>query len=76
MADPVGVMRRIASWLLPGGRLHVVVPNSASLHRLLGVEMGILSAPDDLSERDKAYGHRRVYGHEARRRVRAALGRG
>jgi 2-polyprenyl-3-methyl-5-hydroxy-6-metoxy-1,4-benzoquinol methylase len=59
--DPVGLLRTGTQWLEPGGRIHVVVPNSESLHRLVGVELGILGAPNELTESDHRIGHRRVY---------------
>jgi 2-polyprenyl-3-methyl-5-hydroxy-6-metoxy-1,4-benzoquinol methylase len=59
--DPVGLLTAMRDWLAPGGRLHLVVPNSTSLHRRVGVAMGMLERPDSLSERDHKFGHRRVY---------------
>jgi 2-polyprenyl-3-methyl-5-hydroxy-6-metoxy-1,4-benzoquinol methylase len=61
LEDPVGLLARLRDWVGPEGRLHLVVPNAQSLHRRLGVYMGMLARPDDLSERDHKYGHRRVY---------------
>jgi 2-polyprenyl-3-methyl-5-hydroxy-6-metoxy-1,4-benzoquinol methylase len=63
--DPVLVLRRASKWLTENGLLHIVVPNGHSLHRRLGVVMGILSSVTEFSERDKAYGHRRVYIKES-----------
>jgi trans-aconitate methyltransferase len=59
--DPLDLLGRVLGWLSPGGRLHVVVPNSESLHRLVGVEMGILESTRSLSESDVRIGHFRVY---------------
>lgn len=59
--DPRALLTRVASWLKPGGRIVVVVPNSESLHRRLAVRMGLQGQLDDLSERDHLVGHRRVY---------------
>jgi trans-aconitate methyltransferase len=59
--DPVDLLRRMASWLAPGGVLVACVPNALSVHRLLGVEMGLAASPYELSERDVWGGHRRVY---------------
>jgi 2-polyprenyl-3-methyl-5-hydroxy-6-metoxy-1,4-benzoquinol methylase len=59
--DPVGLLHTIREWIEPNGRLHLVVPNAQSLHRRLGTYMGLLNSPNDLSERDHKYGHRRVY---------------
>lgn len=39
----------------------VGVPNAHSLHRLIGVKMGLLADPTELNERDRSVGHRRVY---------------
>jgi 2-polyprenyl-3-methyl-5-hydroxy-6-metoxy-1,4-benzoquinol methylase len=62
--DPVQILQLAASWLLPGGRILVIVPNAQSLHRLAGVKMGMLDAPTDLNEDDIRIGHRRVYTPE------------
>jgi 2-polyprenyl-3-methyl-5-hydroxy-6-metoxy-1,4-benzoquinol methylase len=59
--EPVELLERIRNWVAPDGRLHLVVPNALSLHRRLGVYMGMLSAPNAFSERDRLYGHCRVY---------------
>jgi trans-aconitate methyltransferase len=64
LVDPVAVLSRAREWLAPGGRLIVVVPNAASLHRQLGVKLGLLPATDALNEQDLEIGHRRVYGRE------------
>jgi 2-polyprenyl-3-methyl-5-hydroxy-6-metoxy-1,4-benzoquinol methylase len=61
LEEPVAVLRKIHDWLEAGGHLHIVVPNAQSLHRRIGVYMGMLDRPDALSERDHKYGHRRVY---------------
>jgi 2-polyprenyl-3-methyl-5-hydroxy-6-metoxy-1,4-benzoquinol methylase len=61
VADPVGLLRRLRTWLEPAGRVHVVVPNADSLHRRIGVAMGVLGRVDELSERDRRFGHWRVY---------------
>lgn len=58
---PVDTIRRALEWLAPGGRMHVVVPNAGSIHRGVGVEMGILETRTSLSESDVRIGHRRVY---------------
>jgi 2-polyprenyl-3-methyl-5-hydroxy-6-metoxy-1,4-benzoquinol methylase len=61
LEDPVGILKTMRRWLEPAGRLHLVVPNATSLHRRVGVAMGLLERPDALSERDHKYGHHRVY---------------
>lgn len=59
--DPVAIFRRTATWLKPGGRMHVIVPNAESLNRRLGVKMGMIQQVDELGENDYAIGHRRIY---------------
>ncbi len=61
--DPVALLRRMAGWLAPGGRLVIVVPNKESLHRRLAVLMGLQPALDTLGARDRLVGHQRVYSH-------------
>jgi len=68
LEDPVSLLHSMRDWVEPGGRLHIVVPNAQSLHRRVGVYMGMLNRPDDLSERDKKYGHHRVYDVDLLRR--------
>lgn len=62
--DPVEILRLIRSWLREDGRLHIIVPNALSLHRLIGVEMGYLKSPYDFNENDKRAEHKRVYDFE------------
>jgi trans-aconitate methyltransferase len=59
--DPIGLLRIMREWTTPEGRIHIVVPNAGSLHRLIGVHMGMLEMPNSFSDRDRKYGHRRVY---------------
>jgi trans-aconitate methyltransferase len=59
--DPVGTLARATQWLEAEGVIHVVVPNADSLHRLVGVEMGIIDSRTELSASDVRIGHRRVY---------------
>jgi 2-polyprenyl-3-methyl-5-hydroxy-6-metoxy-1,4-benzoquinol methylase len=59
--DPVALLSHLRSWVKPGGRLVVVVPNAESLHRRLAVRMGLQPALDSLSPRDHLVGHQRVY---------------
>ena len=61
VAEPVETLRHVAALLTKAGRLHVIVPNALSLHRLAGVKMGMLAQPTDLNEDDVSVGHRRVY---------------
>lgn len=59
--DPVAVLRRTREWLAPEGRALFTVPNAGSLHRRIGVELGLLPSADALNAQDHRLGHRRVY---------------
>jgi trans-aconitate methyltransferase len=60
-AEPLPLLSRARTWLEPDGRIHAIVPNGLSLHRLVGVEMGMLDEPVSLSEADRQIGHYRNY---------------
>lgn len=59
--DPVAVLRRTRDWLAPEGRALFTVPNAGSLHRRIGVELGLLPFANSLNAQDHLLGHRRVY---------------
>jgi len=58
---PIGLLKRSKRWLAKNGRVLIVVPNANSLHRLIGVKMGMLVRKDELNEADHLVGHKRVY---------------
>ncbi len=59
--NPDLVLMKIKSWLEPEGLLICIVPNRESLHRRLGLKLGLIDRLDQLSPRDKVVGHQRVY---------------
>jgi 2-polyprenyl-3-methyl-5-hydroxy-6-metoxy-1,4-benzoquinol methylase len=59
--DPAAVLMRSRQWLKANGSLFVIVPNRNSIHRQIGVKMGILERLDSLSDRDRMLNHRRIY---------------
>ena len=61
VADPAAVIEVARRHLRPGGAGLFVVPNAESLHRRIGVAMGLLERNTDPSEADRFIGHRRVY---------------
>lgn len=61
--NPVELLKLIKKWLREDGRLHIVVPNALSVHRLLGVEMGFLASPYELNDNDISSNHIKVYDH-------------
>lgn len=50
-------------YLTPDTKLLFTVPSSNSLHRKIGVELGLLSKPNDLNTQDIQLGHQRVYSY-------------
>jgi SAM-dependent methyltransferase len=61
VSEPITTLKEIARWLKPGGKLILVVPNRASVHRDVALRMGLIGALDELSPRDHLVGHLRVY---------------
>jgi 2-polyprenyl-3-methyl-5-hydroxy-6-metoxy-1,4-benzoquinol methylase len=61
ISDPVYILKKIFDWLKPEAVLLVSVPNAKSLHRLVAVQMGLLSSEYELNSRDLELGHYRVY---------------
>jgi len=59
--DPVKVLHKSLDWLKTDGISIFTVPNAASLHRRIGMEMGVLQKKNQLSQQDKEVGHQRVY---------------
>lgn len=59
--NPVAVMKQAWQWLKVGGTAFVTVPHCGSLHRRIGVKMGLLPATNALNQQDITVGHRRVY---------------
>jgi 2-polyprenyl-3-methyl-5-hydroxy-6-metoxy-1,4-benzoquinol methylase len=68
VTDPVGLLRKCAALLEPNGVALVAVPNAGSVHRRIGVEIGVLTVASELSEADVQIGHRRVYDEVTLRR--------
>ena len=61
LTDPVDVLRKTLRWLKPNGIAIFTVPNATSIHRRIGVHLGVLQKDSALSEQDKVVGHQRVY---------------
>jgi 2-polyprenyl-3-methyl-5-hydroxy-6-metoxy-1,4-benzoquinol methylase len=76
LEDPVATLARTRDWLRPDGRVIMLVPNALSIHRVVAVEMGLLSAPDALNDLDRQLGHRRVYTPQLLRSHLEAAGLG
>lgn len=59
--DPVLVLKRCRDWLLPGGRVIVVVPNAGAASRRIAVHMGLIPAATAVTPAEAAHGHNRTY---------------
>jgi 2-polyprenyl-3-methyl-5-hydroxy-6-metoxy-1,4-benzoquinol methylase len=59
--EPVSVLRRIGTWLTPGGRLFVAVPNAYAASRQIAVAMGLIPYATAVTEGEALHGHRRTY---------------
>lgn len=68
VAKPAALLARAGSWLRPGGKVVVIVPNAGSLHRRAGVILGHLEKLTDLGAADEALDHERVYTLDTLRR--------
>jgi len=58
------VLSKIKNWLRSDGKLHITVPNAYSLHRRVAWYMNAIKDVHEFSERDKLFGHKRVYDKE------------
>lgn len=63
--DPVRILKHFRSFLAPGGRMFVTVPNAEVLNRRLGHLAGLLPDMQQLSEHDLLLGHKRYYTVES-----------
>lgn len=59
--NPVKILKLASSWLSSEGQIICAVPNANSVHRQVGVLMGLLEAENQLHAGDVRIGHRRVY---------------
>ena len=59
--NPIELAVTFKKWMHVNSELIIIVPNRNSLHRKLALEMGLITATDDLSDRDIVVGHQRVY---------------
>lgn len=59
--DPVEVLSLIKNSMKADGHVNISVPNANSLHRRLGVKLGMLPYTEMLSDADLTKGHKRVY---------------
>ncbi len=63
--NPAQFLSLLKSWLAPGGDLHIIVPNALSLHRRVGLKMGLIQHPLELSSQELEVGHRHSFTLES-----------
>ncbi|NGX28405.1 MAG: Ubiquinone biosynthesis O-methyltransferase, partial [Candidatus Anoxychlamydiales bacterium] len=61
LSDPTYILKKAKKWLKKSGKILIAVPNAKSLHRAVGVKMGLLDSEYSLNSQDKKLGHLRVY---------------
>ncbi len=59
--QPIELLKKVGNWIKKDGVVLICVPNANSVHRQLGLKMGLISRLDELNETDIKLGHRRVY---------------
>ena len=64
MDDPTAELARLGSWLKPGGRLFVLVPNANALSRQIAKQMGMMEDVQDVLPGEKMQGHLRTYNEQ------------
>jgi len=72
--NPDLVLRKYRAYAAEGGSVFVTVPNCAALNKRLGLHAGLLSDLMELSEGDRALGHRRLYTVDTLRAAVEAAG--
>lgn len=61
VSNPIFLLIFLKKFLSKNGKLLITVPNARSLHRRIGVELGIIKTIYELHDGDKQMGHQRVY---------------
>lgn len=74
VSKPQIILMKAKSMMSENGILLAAVPNAESLHRRVGVSMGILGDCHDFSRSDLRIGHKRVYDSESFRRELSSAG--
>jgi len=69
VADPVSLLQKIKSWMMPHGIVFAAVPNAHSIHRQAAVLMGLLKTENQLNASDINHGHRRVFNPEEFKKI-------
>lgn len=63
--NPVKILTYIKKYSKPDTKIILSVPNAKSIHRMLGVKMGLLKNIYELNDSDIRVGHRKVYDFDS-----------
>ncbi|MGI0116870.1 class I SAM-dependent methyltransferase [Zooshikella sp. RANM57] len=58
---PNKLLQGIKHWLAPEGKLFLACPNAMAASRQIAVKMGLISAPEAVTEGERLHGHYRTY---------------
>lgn len=67
--DPTKVLGHLRQFLCKEGKMLITVPNAMSIHRRIGMELGMINTTHELNDSDKLVGHKRVFDINALRKV-------
>ncbi len=59
--NPIELLEKASRVVRDDGRVIITVPNADSIHRHIGLKMGLLQTLDELNDTDRRIGHKRVY---------------
>jgi 2-polyprenyl-3-methyl-5-hydroxy-6-metoxy-1,4-benzoquinol methylase len=62
--EPGPILKRIKSWLQPGGQFFVLVPNADAPSRQIAVQMGLITSNNAVTAGEWEHGHRRTYSFD------------
>jgi SAM-dependent methyltransferase len=69
LEDPVAVLRKIKTWLRPGGRLFLLVPNAQAPSRQIAVKMGLIAHNAAVTDAEHRNGHRNTFSFDTLERA-------
>ncbi len=64
LEEPKYALKKTSRFLTDSGTIHIVVNLANSIHRLIGVKMGMIDNVEELSESDFNLGHYRIYSRD------------
>lgn len=69
VVNPMDILAMIYRALKPGGRLFITVPNATALSRQMALDMKLMEDLYELTDNDRAHGHRRVFDLQKLRHI-------